>query len=102
MSTSDTSDTQTLDTQTRSDTTHTSHLSRALRRRLDTDQTPLTLPTPVSIDTAQTLLRHCSDTPDTSDTQTQQGSMMDQIELAHDLVVPDESLSRGELVSSSP
>ena len=74
--TSDTSDTQTLDTQIRSDTTHASHLSRALRRRLDTDQTPPTLPTPVSIDTAQTLLRHCSDTPDTSDTQTQQGSTL--------------------------
>ena len=72
--TSDTSDTQTLDTQTRSDTTHASHLSRALRHRLDTGQTPLTLLTPVSIDTAQTRLRHCSDTPDTSDTQTQQGS----------------------------
>ena len=28
--------------------------------------------------------------------------LMDQIELAHDLVVPDESLSWGELVSSSP
>ena len=66
--TSDTSDTQTLDTQTRSDTTHASHLSRALRHRLDTGQTPLTLLTPVSIDTAQTLLRHCLDTPDTSDT----------------------------------
>ncbi len=72
--TSDTSDTQTLDTQTRSDTTHASQLSRALRHRLDTGQTPLTLLTPVSIDTAQTRLRHCSDTPDTSDTQTQQGS----------------------------
>ena len=72
--TSDTSDTQTLDTQTRSDTTHASHLSRALRHRLDTGQTPLTLLTPVSIDTAQTRLRHCSDTPDTSDTQTHQGS----------------------------
>ena len=73
--TSDTSDTQTLDTQTRSDTTHASQLSRALRHRLDTSgQTPLTLLTPVSIDTAQTRLRHCSDTPDTSDTQTQQGS----------------------------
>ena len=60
--TSDTSDTQTLDTQTRSDTTHASHLSRALRHRLDTGQTPLTLLTPVSFDTAQTLLRHCSDT----------------------------------------
>ena len=56
--TSDTSDTQTLDTQTRSDTTHASHLSRALRHRLDTGQTPLTLLTPVSFDTAQTLLRH--------------------------------------------
>ena len=66
--TSDTSDTQTLDTQTRSDTTHASQLSRALRHRLDTGQTPLTLLTPVSIDTAQTRLRHCSDTPDTSDT----------------------------------
>ena len=42
--------------------------------QLDTGQTPLTLLTPVSIDTAQTRLRHCSDTPDTSDTQTQQGS----------------------------
>ena len=72
--TSDTSDTQTLDTQTRSDTTHASQLSRALRHRLDTGQTPLTLLTPVSIDTAQTRLRHCSDTPDTPDTQTQQGS----------------------------
>ena len=69
--TSDTSDTQTLDIQTRSDTPHASQLSRALRHRLDTGQTPLT---PVSIDTAQTRLRHCSDTPDTSDTQTQQGS----------------------------
>ena len=56
--TSDTSDTQTLDTQTRSDTTHASHLSRALRHHLDTGQTPLTLLTPVSFDTAQTLLRH--------------------------------------------
>ena len=60
--TSDTSDTQTLDTQTRSDTTHASQLSRALRHRLDTGQTPLTLLTPVSFDTAQTpaqtLLRH--------------------------------------------
>ena len=73
--TSDTSDTQTLDTQTRSDTTHASQLSRALRHRLYTVQTPLTLLTPVSIDTAQTRLRHCSDTPDTSDTQTQQGSI---------------------------
>ena len=73
--TSDTSDTQTLDTQTRSDTTHASQLSRALRHRLDTGQTPLTILTPVSIDTAQTRLRHCSDTPDTSDTQTQQGSI---------------------------
>ena len=72
--TSDTSDTQTLDTQTRSDTTHASQLSRALRHRLDTGQTPLTLLTPVPIDTAQTRLRHCSDTPETSDTQTQQGS----------------------------
>ena len=74
--TSDTSDTQTLDTQTRSDTTHASQLSRALRHRLDTGQTPLTLLTPVSIDTAQTRLRHCSDTPDTSETQTQQGSIL--------------------------
>ena len=40
--TSDTSDTQTLDTQTRSDTPHASQLSRALRHRLDTGQTPLT------------------------------------------------------------
>ena len=56
--TSDTSDTQTLDTQTRSDTPHASQLSRALRHRLDTGQTPLTLLTPVSFDTAQTLLRH--------------------------------------------
>ena len=63
--TSDTSDTQTLDTQTRSDTTHASHLSRALRHRLDTGQTPLTLLTPVSIDTAQTRLRHGSDTAQT-------------------------------------
>ena len=76
--TSDTSDTQTLDTQTRSDTPHASQLSRALRHRLDTGQTPLTLLTPVSIDTAQTRLRHCSDTPDTSDTQTQQGSSRNQ------------------------
>ena len=61
--TSDTSDTQTLDTQTRSDTTHASHLSRALRHRLGTGQTPLKLLTPpVSFahgsDTAQTLIRH--------------------------------------------
>ena len=56
--TSDTSDTQTLDTQTRSDTPHASQLSRALRHRLDTGQTPLTLLTPVSFDTAQTLIRH--------------------------------------------
>ena len=73
---SDTSDTQTLDTQTRSDTRRTSQLpTRALRHSLDTGQTPLTLPTPVSMDTAQTRLRHCSE-PDTSDTQTQQGSAM--------------------------
>ena len=62
--TSDTSDTQTLDTQTRSDTTHASQLSRALRHRLDTGQTPLTLLTPVS-KCQLTRLRHGSDTAQT-------------------------------------
>ena len=52
-----------------------------LRHRSDTGQTPPTPSTPVSIDTAPTLLRHYFDTPrhysdtsDTSDTQTHQGS----------------------------
>ena len=53
-----------------------------LRHRSDTGQTPPTPSTPVSIDTAPTPLRHCFDTPrhysdtsDTSDTQTHQGSI---------------------------